>query len=103
MSSRKHKLFAELLVLIGEEERQVEIIRQVLIEQKTFSMDNIFRRFNKRNKDGYIIEDELDSFLDQVKIRHNVFETKCLMIAFDYDQDGLLSYWDLMYSILPYK
>lgn len=76
MSAKHHKLFAQLLVLMGEEERQVEIIRQVIIEQKSFSMDDLFRRINKSNKDGYITEEELELLLDELKIRHNNFETK---------------------------
>ena len=49
--------------MLGQEERQIEIIREVLTEQANFSFDSLFRRLNKEDKNGVISISEIQHFL----------------------------------------
>lgn len=91
------------MIAIGKEERQVEIIREVLMEQKLFSMDALFRRINKLNKGGFITQEEIELLLKDTGFEYNTVEANYILKSFDHDGDGVISYWDLVYSTLPHK
>ena len=74
---KKREKFASFLIMLGQEERQIEIIREVLVEQDSFWFDTLFRRLNHTNKNGLITVDEIQQFLLDSGISSNVNEAKC--------------------------
>lgn len=74
---KKKEKFAAYLIMLGQEERQVEIIREVLTEQPNFSFDSLFRRLNKDNKNGVISIHEIQRFLLDSNIWSNTNEANC--------------------------
>ena len=57
-----------LLLELGQEERQVDIMRQVLSEQANFSTYNLFRHIASNNFNGTIGPKEIRSFMKRNKI-----------------------------------
>lgn len=69
------KKFGLFLLELGMEERQVEIMRQVLAEQNNFNAFLLFRYLSFNNENGYIQHKDISYFLKKHNITHNKFET----------------------------
>ncbi|CAI2385033.1 unnamed protein product [Moneuplotes crassus] len=87
----------------GKNCESIEVVRQVLAEQKDFSFVNIFRRLNKINKDGFITEQEISSYLEETGIRNSQEIVEFFVKSFDHDDDGRISFQDLLLSMIPQK
>lgn len=89
-----------LLIEIGQEERQVDIMRQVLSEQSNFSTYNLFRYITSNNINGSIGAKEVIYFMKKNKILHNKFEVDCLIKSLDKDGDGSIGYADFLSFVI---
>lgn len=58
---------------------------------------------NKANRDGYVTLEEIELFLRDSHIVYNTSDLHYLLWTLDHDGDGRVSYWDLLFSILPRK
>ena len=96
------KTFGLFLMEVGQEERQVDIMRQVLSEQKKFKPFEAFRFLSSPNGAGHIGYKELSLFLKMNKIVHNKFEAICLVKALDQDNDEVIGYSDFL-NFINYK
>ncbi len=56
-------LFCDLLLAIGQKEKQLEIVRQVLCEQKDFEPYAAFKRIDRLNQ-GYLTAEDVKKFLN---------------------------------------
>ena len=74
---KKREKFAAFLIMLGQEERQIEIIREVLIEQDSFWFDTFFRRLNCINRNGLISKEEIQHFVLDSGISNNANDAKC--------------------------
>lgn len=108
-----------LLLEIGQEEREVNIMRQVLLEQdpensknSSFISNNdkktefrpfdLFRYMSCMNGNGHIGHKDLSKFLKHNNIIHNKFEAACMVRALDIDEDGSIGYADFL-NFIGYK
>lgn len=55
--------FGQFLIEVGQEERQVDIMRQVLVEQPNFTPYNLFRHVSGLSDKGTVGHKELSKFL----------------------------------------
>ena len=99
----KRSIYEKFLIAFGREWESIEVIRQVLSEQRDFSFSNIFRRLNRLNKDGFITQTEIQTFLDEWAIMYTEDSLEFVAKTLDHDDDGRVSYSDLLWTILPYK
>lgn len=90
------KKFGMFLLEIGQEERQVEIMRQVLVEQPKFSPYNLFRHLNGAKSNGFISHADISEFMKINSISHNKFEAIWLIRALDHDFDDVVGYTDFL-------
>ncbi|CAI2360990.1 unnamed protein product [Moneuplotes crassus] len=93
--------FGLLLLELGMEERQVNIMRQVLHNQECFEPFTCFRYLSKNNQSGCIQHKDITAFFKKHKLLHNKFEAVCLIKALDQNNDGSIGYSDFLNFIKP--
>jgi hypothetical protein len=89
-----------LLLAIGESERQVELMRQILGEQPDFEPYAAYTRLDE-NRKGKVDEVDLLYFLEGNGIPVEQAETRAVFHKYDLDEDGLLSYNEFLEMVLP--
>lgn len=99
MNFKKDEL-ADLLLAIGESERQVELMRQILGEQPDFEPYAAYTRLDE-NRKGKVDEVDLLYFLEGNGIPVEQAETRAVFHKYDLDEDGLLSYNEFLEMVLP--
>ena len=92
---------ADLLLAIGESERHVELLRQILGEQPDFEPYAAFTRIDE-NRKGRIDEVDLLYFLDGNGVQVLQSDIRAIFHKYDLDGDGLLSYNEFLELVLPY-
>jgi Ca2+-binding EF-hand superfamily protein len=81
----------ELLISISEEEKNIEILRQVLSEQVLFEPYAAFQRLD-RNRQGYITSTDVLEYLAKNEIFHGERFVRNYVDQYDIDDDGRLSF-----------
>lgn len=81
----------DLLIEIGQEEKQLEVLRQILCEQYDFEPYAAFRRIDRSRK-GYITAIDVLEFLLSNDHRFNEIECNYYIRHYDRDGDGRLVY-----------
>ena len=89
----------KLLLTLADLERQVEINRQVLSQNLDFDAYQAFRYIDTDNKNS-INSENLLNFLNKNGICTNLNELQYLILFYDENQDGCLSYTEFLNMIL---
>ena len=89
----------KLLLTLADLERQVEINRQVLSQNLDFDAYQAFRYIDTDNKNS-INSENLLKFLNKNGICTNLNELQYLILFYDENQDGCLSYTEFLNMIL---
>ena len=89
----------KLLLTLADLERQVEINRQVLSQNLDFDAYQAFRYIDTDNKNS-INSENLLNFLNKNGICTNLNELQYLILFYDENQDGNLSYTEFLNMIL---
>mmetsp|Transcript_32612 Transcript_32612/g.29476 ORF Transcript_32612/g.29476 Transcript_32612/m.29476 type:complete len:242 (+) Transcript_32612:41-766(+) len=91
---------ANILKNIAEGEKQIEVTRQVLAEQREFEPYTAFKRID-RFGNGYVTIMDVLEFLRQNEIPVLEADVKNLFKMYDSNNDGKLSYTDFLNLALP--
>ena len=89
----------KLLLTLSDQERQVEINRQVLAQNLDFDAYQVFRYLDTDNKNS-INSQNLLNFLNKNGICTNLDELQYLILFYDENQDCCLSYTEFLNMIL---
>ncbi len=98
--SSKH-LLRDVLVEIGKEEKQLEVLRQILCEQYDFEPYASFRRIDRTRK-GFITNIDILEFLLANDQRYTESECSYFVRHYDRDGDGKLAYLEYFF-LLEFK
>lgn len=90
---------SDVLLAIGDGERQIEVIRQVLNEQADFETYAAFQRID-RNKRKKITSYDISKFLADNNILQSEDACSAFIKRYDIDQDGSLNYTEFLNSVL---
>jgi Ca2+-binding EF-hand superfamily protein len=93
-------LFIETLKLIFNSESNSERLRQRLARIPNIKIQDAFVAID-RNGDGFINVDELKSILDEYKVFPNSNDLKNLMLRYDKNKDGRVSFTEFVQEITP--
>lgn len=91
LSYHSRQLLKELLTRIGQQEKQLEVVRQVLCEQPEFEPYAGFRRLDRSRK-GYINHIDIHEFLLSNNFKFSEEECCIFINHYDRDCDKKLSY-----------
>lgn len=98
MSQELRESLTDWLIVVSEAERQVEVTRQVLVENRSFDKDRCFSRVALTNNKS-IGRDDIKSFLDASRIPLSLDELDMLFEGLDRDRDGVVSAQEFWYGI----
>ena len=91
----------DIMVAVGDGERELEVARQRLCNIRDFAPNSGFQRID-RNLSDFISSFELLNFLRDNQINHaSEAELFQLVRFFDSDEDGRLSFQDFLQMLLP--
>jgi len=101
LSHHSRELLKELLTQIGLQEKQLEVVRQVLCEQPEFEPYAAYRRIDRTRK-GFITSTDIHEFLFSNDFHFT--EEECCFYINHYDRDGdkKLVYSEFLPSLLPF-
>jgi Ca2+-binding EF-hand superfamily protein len=85
---------------IGKQEKQLEVLRQILCEQPEFEPYAAFRRIDRMRR-GFITNIDIMEFLAQNNFKHAESECNYFIEHYDRDRDGHLIYAEFLPSMLP--
>jgi Ca2+-binding EF-hand superfamily protein len=91
---------ATLIVGIADQEREVEIVRQVLCEQPLFETYSAFQRID-RNKRGYISTRDIYKFTSENNSLLTEKQIAMIIRCYDKNHESKLSYADFLELALP--
>eukprot|EP00825_Cyclidium_porcatum_P001988 TRINITY_DN10918_c0_g3_i4.p1 TRINITY_DN10918_c0_g3~~TRINITY_DN10918_c0_g3_i4.p1 ORF type:complete len:523 (-),score=85.81 TRINITY_DN10918_c0_g3_i4:468-1991(-) len=100
LSHGTKKKLAQYIQSICEAEKRIEIVRQVLCEQKQFELSSAFKRIDQ-NRDDFISTTELIDYFDGSNLNYTTSEVVCIFKYLDFNADGLVSFQDFVEQILP--
>lgn len=98
MSQELRESLTDWLIVVSEAERQVEVTRQVLVENRSFDKARCFARVALTNGKN-IGRDDLKAFLDSSRIPLSLDELDLLFEGLDRDRDGVVSPPEFWYSV----
>jgi Ca2+-binding protein (EF-Hand superfamily) len=90
---------ADFLLSMSDGERQVEVLRQVLCEQKDFEPYAAFKRID-RDRKGYIDAMDVAKFLSDNGIYHTEMHCGAFIRRYDLDKDEKLTYHEFLHAVL---
>ncbi|KRX08920.1 hypothetical protein PPERSA_09024 [Pseudocohnilembus persalinus] len=90
----------KFLIQLGEEEKNLEVIRQILAEQSDFEPYAAFTRID-RQRNGFISVEDIRQFLGNNGIIQDQKNCVYFLQQFDGNNDGKLSFEEFLQSILP--
>ena len=83
--------FCEILFAMSDGERQIEIVRQILCEQKHFESYSAFRRLD-RNRKNFLESQDIYNFLVDNGIKIPLKACSLFINKYDRDADNKLDY-----------
>jgi Ca2+-binding EF-hand superfamily protein len=98
LSYNSRHLLKELLIQIGQQERQLEVVRQILCEQPEFEPYTAFRRIDRLRK-GFITSTDIFDFLLSNEFKCSEAECTYYINHYDRDFDNRLAYSEYLYSL----
>ena len=91
LSKETEARVAKILTIIAENERSIEISRQILSQIPEYDPFSIFRAFDKNSKNK-IDYNDINNFLHSKGIFASENEIKLFILFYDEDSDNYLSY-----------
>ena len=91
LSVETESKLADIFLILAEGEKSVDINRQILVELDDFNPYQIFTFLDIQQK-NYINSSDLLNFLQERGIYANEIEIKFIILFYDRDYDGVLSY-----------
>jgi len=91
---------ADILLAIGDGERQIEIVRQILCEQIDFEPYAAFKRIDRLRK-GTIDAADICQFLSDNKVYYTENNCRAFIKRYDVDGDNELVYNEFLFAVLP--
>lgn len=91
---------ADVLLQIGDGERQIEIVRQILCEQVDFEPYAAFKRIDRLRK-GTIDAADILEFLADNKVYYTENNCRAFIKRYDVDGDDQLVYNEFLFAVLP--
>ena len=89
---------AKIFITLAKGERKAEISRQVLCDNPDFNSLQLFKLIDKENK-NYIDSTSIINFLTANGILINDYEAKLLILFYDRNYDGVLSFNEFIFLI----
>ena len=89
---------AEIFLTLAEGEKSIDINRQILMELEDFDPFTIFTYLDTNQKNYLNCSDLLNYFLEK-KIQTNELEISLIILFYDSDYDGVLSYPEFAYFL----
>ncbi len=100
MFNRKTRLqLCDLLIAVGEEEKNLEVLRQILSEQQAFEPYAAFKRID-RGKSGHLTITNIGRFLSENGLEVNEKLISAFVKFHDTDDDLKLSYPEYLRQML---
>ena len=100
ISYETKKKLADFLLASSDGERQIEIVRQILAEQKDFEPYAAFRRLDRLRK-AALSSADLVNFLADNSVYYTERQLRPVVRHYDQDGDGMLSYNEFLRLVLP--
>src|SRR4051794_36183605 len=88
-----------LLIDISNQEKQIEVLRQVLAEQADFEPYAAFRRIDRQRK-GFVTNVDLWEFIQEHEYPFSKEDCYSFINRYDLDEDGKMSYQEYRNSNL---
>ena len=88
---------AEIFLTLAEGEKTIDINRQILIELEDFDPLKIFNYLDSNQKNYLNCADLLNYFKER-EINTNEIEITLIILFYDRDYDGVLSYPEFIFS-----
>jgi len=95
LSKETEARVAKILTIIAENERSIEISRQILSQIPEYDPFSIFRAFDKNSKNK-IDYNDINNFLHSKGIFASENEIKLFILFYDEDSDNFLSYYEFL-------
>ena len=95
LSKETEARVAKILTIIAENERSIEISRQILSQIPEYDPFSIFRAFDKNSKNK-IDYNDINNFLHSKGIFASENEIKLFILFYDEDSDNYLSYYEFL-------
>jgi hypothetical protein len=89
LSLQTRNKICDLLLFLGEQELEIEVIRQVLYDQKAFAPYSCFIRID-RAKNGYLAAQDISRFLEDNGKYENERDSFAFISFHDRDNDNAL-------------
>ena len=100
LSAKTIQSLINLLLNLAENERQIEVLRQILCEQETFEPYAAFKRIDRSCKNSITVQD-ISKFLSDNKISRDTTEIAAFLRRYDTDFDNRLVYTEFIQIVLP--
>ena len=98
LSVETESKLAKIFLTLAEGEKTIDINRQILVELENFDPYQIFT-FLDTNQKNYLNNSDLLNFFTEKGINTNELEINLLILFYDMDYDGVLSYPEFAYFI----
>ncbi len=95
LSKETEARVAKILIIIAENERSIEISREILSQIPEYDPFSIFRAFDKNSKNK-IDYNDINNFLHSKGIFASENEIKLFILFYDEDSDNYLSYYEFL-------
>ena len=102
LPGRCQYLLGKFLLDISQYERQIENLRELIIQNLEFNFSNVYKYFAYENK-NYIDAKSIFKFLKKNGINSTFNEIQFIIFFYDDNEDSVLSFNELMNLILPDK
>jgi len=100
LSYETRNKLADYLLAVSDGERQIEIVRQILAEQKDFEPYAAFKRID-RHRRGSIGTLEILNFLADNGVFYTENNVRAFIQRYDQDGDERLCYNEFLFAVLP--
>ena len=98
LSVETESKLADIFLILAEGEKSIDINRQILVELEDFDPFQIFCFLDNQQK-NYVDSTDLFYFLQERGIFTNELELKLIILFYDRDYDGVLSYPEFSYFL----
>ncbi len=98
LSVETESKLAKIFLALAEGEKTIDINRQILVELENFDPYQIFTYLDTNQK-NYLNNQDLLNYFTEKGINTNELEINLLILFYDMDYDGVLSYPEFAYFI----
>ena len=100
ISIESERTLLEILLLLSEEERSINICREKLSRDSNFNSFDLFKSIDREGK-GCLMPEDLIYFLKQFDVVISFDQAKMLVFPYDQDRSQSLNYREFTYMCVP--